>query len=217
VKMPNKDHYNVWLVEDNQSYRESICLMINDLDAFYCGQQFSNWEDALKMLKNGSCSDIILSDIGLPGIDGITGVTKMRSVNPDVPVIMLTVFDDDDKVFEAICAGANGYLLKTATEEEIARALRQALNGGAPLNAQIAGKILSMFSGLKSKRKTYDLTRREKQILGLVTKGRTKKAIAIELNISYHTVDTHIRHIYKKLQVNCRSEAVAKAIRERLI
>jgi len=194
-------------------------MMINALENFSCTKEFSNWEDALNLLQNGAIPDLILSDIGLPGTDGITGVAKMRDLAPDIPVIMLTVFDEDDKVFEAICAGANGYLLKTASNEEIVQSLRQALRGGSPLNAQIAGKILSMFSNLKKGKQTYDLTAREKEILGLVAMGHTKKAIGLELDISYHTVDTHVRHIYKKLQlqVNCRSEAVAKAIRERLI
>jgi len=171
-------------------------MMINALENFSCTKEFSNWEDALNLLQNGEIPDLILSDIGLPGTDGITGVAKMRDLAPDIPVIMLTVFDED---------------------EEIVQSLRQALRGGSPLNAQIAGKILSMFSNLKKGKQTYDLTAREKEILGLVAMGHTKKAIGLELDISYHTVDTHVRHIYKKLQVNCKSEAVAKAIRERLI
>ena len=161
--------------------------------------------------------DIILSDIGLPGMNGIEGVARAGKVAQDIPVIMLTVHDEDDKVFDAICAGAVGYLLKSATEVEIIGAMKQALAGGSPMNAGIARKVLDRFARMTSPKKKYYLTDREKEILEFITEGHTKKAISIELNISFHTVDTHIRNIYKKLEVNCRSDAVAKAIRERLI
>lgn len=209
----------VWLVEDNASYRESIGLIIDQAEGFVCTKQFSSWEKAEQHLKNpdGLRPDIILSDIGLPGMSGIEGVALVREKEPDIPVIMLTVHDEDDKVFDAICAGAVGYLLKSATEVEIIEAMEQALGGGSPMNAGIARKVLDRFAALTTPKKEYDLTEREKEILVYVTKGHTKKAISLELNISFHTVDTHIRHIYKKLEVNCRSDAVAKAIRERLI
>lgn len=209
----------VWLIEDNTSYRDSIALIIDQSEDYYCLRQFSVWEKAIKQLENpkSALPDIILSDIGLPGMSGIEGVILARKEKPDIPVIMLTVHDEDDKVFDAICAGAVGYLLKSATEEEIIEAMEQALNGGSPMNASIARKVLDMFAGMNSPAKHYDLTDREKEILKFVTNGHTKKAIGLELNISFHTVDSHVRHIYEKLEVNCRSDAVAKAIRERLV
>lgn len=212
-------HKSVWLVEDNTSYRESIDLIVNQSKSFICNAQFSSWEKAIKMLEDPEelLPDIILSDIGLPGMNGIEGVARAGKVAQDIPVIMLTVHDEDDKVFDAICAGAVGYLLKSATEVEIIGAMKQALAGGSPMNAGIARKVLDRFARMTSPKKKYYLTDREKEILEFITEGHTKKAISIELNISFHTVDTHIRNIYKKLEVNCRSDAVAKAIRERLI
>lgn len=209
----------VWLVEDNASYRESIGLIIDQSERFICTEQFSAWEKPGKKLQKttGSPPHIILSDIGLPGMSGIEGAALVREKAPGIPVIMLTVHDEDEKVFDAICAGAVGYLLKSATELEIIEAMEQALNGGSPMNAGIARKVLDMFTRLNTPAKQYDLTAREKEILILITDGHTKKAISLKLNISFHTVDTHIRHIYEKLEVNCRSDAVAKAIRERLI
>jgi len=209
----------VWLIEDNTSYRESIALIIDQTEDYSCLQQFSCWEKAIKKIENldSLLPDIILSDIGLPGMSGIEGVMLAHKEKPDIPIIMLTVHDEDDNVFDAICAGAVGYLLKSATEEEIIEAIEQALKGGSPMNASIARKVLDMFAGMNTPTQKYDLTDREKEILKFVTNGHTKKAIGIELNISFHTVDSHIRHIYEKLEVNCRSDAVAKAIRERLV
>jgi len=212
-------HKSVWLVEDNTSYRESIGLIVNQSESFICNAQFPSWEKAIKMLEDPEelLPDIILSDIGLPGMNGIEGVARAGKVAQDIPVIMLTVHDEDEKVFDAICAGAVGYLLKSATEVEIIDAMEQTLAGGSPMNAGIARKVLGRFATMNSPKKKYYLTDREKEILEFITEGHTKKAISIELNISFHTVDTHIRNIYKKLEVNCRSDAVAKAIRERLI
>lgn len=207
----------VWLIEDNTSYRESIALAINQVHGFDCIRQFSRWEPADTALSEATPPDIILSDIGLPGIDGIKGVARARKKAPSIPILMLTVHDEDDNVFDAICAGADGYLLKSATEKEIIDALEQVLQGGSPMNARIARKVLHMFAQMNAPQEEYDLTDREKEILAHITEGATKKAIALELNISFHTVDSHVRHIYKKLQVNCRTDAVAKAIREKLI
>lgn len=207
----------VWLIEDNRSYRESIALIIDQTSDFSCARQFVDWEKAATALGEFSPPDIILSDIGLPGMSGIQGAALAHEQVPDVPVIMLTVHDEDDNIFNAICAGACGYLLKSATETEIIGALKQALKGGSPIDARIARKVLAMFARMNTADKQYDLTVREEEVLGYIINGSTKKAIALELDLSFHTVDTHIRHIYKKLHVNCRSDAVAKAIREKLI
>lgn len=207
----------VWLIEDNSTYRESIELIIDNAPGYLCTRQFPTWEKAESALSKSKLPDIILSDIGLPGKSGIKGVAYARKKMPEIPVIMLTVHDEDNKVFDAICAGASGYLLKSATEVEIVDALDQVLNGGSPMNPHIARKVLEMFSEMNTPDQEYDLTNREREVLTHIVDGTTKKAIALELDISFHTVDTHVRHIYEKLQVNCRSDAVAKAIREKLI
>ncbi len=213
----NDQDKDVWLIEDNTTYRESIELIIDNAPGYLCTGQFSSWEKALETLTGVYQPDIILSDIGLPGMSGIEGAACARKKIPGAPVIMLTVHDEDDKVFDAICAGASGYLLKSATEVEITEALYQALSGGSPMNPHIARKVLEMFSEMNNPDQQYDLTGREKEVLTHIVNGMTKKAMALELGISFHTVDAHVRHIYEKLQVNCRSDAVAKAIREKLI
>jgi DNA-binding NarL/FixJ family response regulator len=207
----------VWIIEDNTSYRETIALVINQSSDFRCTKQFNDWEKASELLSETVQPDIILSDIGLPGMSGIEGAALAHKKTPDVPIIMLTVHDEDDKIFDAICAGASVYLLKSATATEIIEALQQALKGGSPMNTHIARKILEMFAQMNTTEEHYNLTDREIEILRLIIDGITKKAIALELDISFHTVDSHVRHIYKKLQVTCRSDAVAKAIREKLV
>ncbi len=209
--------YRVWIIEDNTAYRETIAMVIDETPDFQCTRQFNNWEKPAKLLSETTRPDIILSDIGLPGMSGIEGAAIAHKKSPDIPVIMLTVHDEDGNIFDAICAGASGYLLKSATETEIIEAIEQALKGGSPMNTQIARKILTMFAGMNTAEKRYNLTDRELEILNFIIDGATKKAIALELGISFHTVDSHVRHIYKKLQVNCRSDAVAKAIREKLV
>jgi DNA-binding NarL/FixJ family response regulator len=211
------ENYRIWIIEDNTTYRETIALVIDETPGFQCTKQFNDWEKPAKLLSEITRPDIILSDIGLLGMSGIEGAALAHKKTPDVPVIMLTVHDEDDHIFDAICAGASGYLLKSATETEIIDGLKQALQGGSPMNIHIARKVLTMFAGMNTTEKHYNLTERELEILNFIIGGTTKKAIALELNISFHTVDSHVRHIYKKLQVNCRSDAVAKAIREKLV
>lgn len=218
VSVEHSDQFKtVWLIEDNSTYRESIELIIDNATGYLCGRQFASWEQAADALSESKLPDIILSDIGLPGMNGIEGVVHARKKVPEIPIIMLTVHDEDDKVFDAICAGASGYLLKSATEVEIIDALKQVWNGGSPMNPHIARKVMEMFAEMNTPDQQYDLTDREKEVLTHIVDGTTKKAIALELDISFHTVDTHVRHIYEKLQVNCRSDAVAKAIRQKLI
>ena len=130
---------------------------------------------------------------------------------------MLTVFDDNEKIFQAICAGASGYLLKSATPDRIIESLQEILTGGSPINAQIARKVLAMFAHIAAPKGEYQITRAEKEILRLLVEGELKKQIAHQLGVSFHTVDTHLRNIYTKLQVHSRSGAVAKALKERLL
>lgn len=213
----NNQVKTVWLIEDNISYRESIGLIIDNTPGYLCERQFSSWEKGKEALADSRPPDIILSDIGLPGMNGIKGVAYARKEIPGIPIIMLTVHDDDDKVFDAICAGASGYLLKSGTEVEITEALDQVFSGGSPMNPHIARKVLDMFSNMHNPDQQYDLTDREQEVLTHIVDGTTKKATALKLDISFHTVDMHVRRIYEKLQVNCRSDAVAKAIREKLV
>lgn len=182
-----------------------------------CTLQCTGCEEALEALEGGLLPDVVLMDIGLPGIDGIEGVRRIKALAPAVQVIMLTVHHDDKKIFEAICAGATGYLLKTVPPEEVIRAIGQVSRGGAPIDSRIARRVLDMFSRLALPQADYGLRNREKEILQLLVEGLTQKQIAARLYLSPHTIDGHIRNIYAKLQVHTRTGAVAKALKENLI
>ena len=206
-----------WLIEDNDRFRRNIKELIDESPGMSCELAVASCEDALAALDSRAAPDIVLMDIGLPGIDGIQGITKVKAIAPSVQVIMLTAFDDNEKIFQAICAGASGYLLKSASPDDIMRSLREILKGGAPVNAQIARKVLDMFAEMASPKGNYGLTSVEKEILQQLVEGKPKKQIAFERGVSFHTVDTHLRNIYVKLQVHSRSGAVAKALKERLL
>jgi len=208
---------DVWVVEDNISFRRNLARLLNDSGEFDCRSTFSTCEEAITGLRAGPPPSVILLDIGLPGMNGVEGVRHFKEIAPDCQVVILTVYDDSDHVFNAICAGASGYLLKASFEGTIVEAVKEVLNGGAPMNGQIARKVLTMFAQYHAPRTDYQLTAREKEILEFLVGGMTKKKIAEALFISYHTVDSHIRAIYQKLQVHTRSLAVAKVVREHIL
>lgn len=207
----------VWLCEDNERFRRSLALAINQIDGLCCEAALGSVEDTLARIAETGPPQVLLLDIGLPGMDGISGLPKLRDAAPDAKIVILTVFDEHDKVFRAVCAGADGYLLKTSTVERIGEAILEVIGGGASMNPEIARKVLDVFSGKRTQQSGPDLTDRELDVLRLVVRGMTKKEIATELGLSTHTVDTHIRNIYQKLHVNNRAGAVAAAMREGLV
>lgn len=206
----------IWLIEDNHTFRNTVARVLNSSAGMDCSQRFSNAEDALDALVGGAVPEVILLDVELPGQNGIEAVSKIKSVVPSTRVVMLTAFDDHDKIFRALCAGASGYLLKTSPVERIVEGIQEVVRGGAPFTPQVAQKVLRMFSKLGQPKTDYGLTEREQKIIELMTKGLIKKEIADQLDLSYHTVDTHLRNIYTKLHVHSRTGAVAKALNERL-
>lgn len=214
-----KDFVRTWMVEDNDMYRQTVAESFEDHPQIQLSRNFSNCEELFEFLENGSESspDVLLMDIGLPGMSGIDGVKKLKEAHPGVQIIMFTVYQDNDRIFRALCNGASGYLLKNSTTEEIEKAIFDAVEGAAPINPQIAKKVLEMFFAVQPPSNDYGLTSREKEILELLVEGFSKKKIAGRLFVSFHTVDTHIKNIYTKLQVNSGNEAVAKALREGLI
>src|SRR5512147_637570 len=214
---PDGRALHVWLVEDNERFRANVADLINETAGLRCDLTVSSCEEALAHLATDAAPDIVLMDIGLPGVDGIEGIRQVTAVAPSVRVIMLTVFDDSEKIFRAICAGASGYLLKSDAPDDILASLTDISRGGAPINAQIARKVLDMFAEMAAPKGDYALTAAEKEILHLLVEGNPKKQIAHNLGVSFHTVDSHLRNIYGKLQVHSRSEAVAKALKERLL
>jgi len=206
----------VWLIEDNAAYRRNAARAIDGAEGLSCPATFRRCEDALERISEDS-PDVVLLDIGLPGMSGLEGIGRLLEKSPETKVVILTVFEDEDKIFNAICAGANGYLLKTARLEEIVASLRDVVNEGAAIDSRIAGRILGFFKTAKVKVKDYRLTPRETEILQKLVEGLIKKEIADQLDVSFHTVDMHLRNIYRKLQVNTATAAVAKAVRERIV
>lgn len=208
---------DVWLVEDNLMFRETISELLDDAPDLRCALACSSCEEALSALERDLLPEVVLMDIGLPGMSGIEGVQRIKALAPGVHVVMLTIHHDDDRIFRAICAGASGYLLKTARPAEILRAIAQVRRGGAPIDARIARRVLGMFARLAAPRADYGLSEREREILQHLVEGRTKRQIAGALFLSPHTIDGHVRNVYAKLQVHTRSGAVAKALKENLI
>lgn len=217
MSAPANDHLlDVWLVEDNPRYRATMQELITESDRFRA-LPFESCEEVLDALSNQHVPRVVLMDIELPGINGIEGVRRIKSTAPSAQVIMLTMHEGNESVFEAICAGASGYLLKSASADEILQAIDLVLHGGAPIDAHVARKMLTMFQHIAAPAGDYELTSRETEILNLLVEGLTKKQIADRLFLSFNTIDTHIRNIYGKLHVHSRSDAVTKAVRERLV
>ncbi len=207
----------LWLVEDNDTFRSSLARALEKTGDFRCTGSHSSCEAALAAARTDVAPQVILLDVGLPGMDGIAGLRLFRQALPETAFLILTVFEDDDKIFRAICAGASGYLLKTAPVKDIAAAIQDTLDGGSPMNSRIARRVLAMFSKLAPEQKDYGLTAREKEILQHMVGGLIKKEIADRMTLSVHTVNTHMRHIYEKLHVTTGTGAVAKALQERLV
>ena len=208
---------NVMIVEDDALFRESIQELINECATLCCDHAYESCEDALAAIKTDFAPEILLLDIDLPGMSGLEAISHFRELTPASRIVMLTIFDDDDNIFNALCRGANGYLLKSSSSEKICSYIADVMSGGAAMSPHIAAKVLTMFTQYSQPKKEYGLTRREKEILQLLVNGMSKKHIADHLCISLFTVDTHLKNIYSKLQVHSQIDVVAKAIKERLI
>jgi DNA-binding NarL/FixJ family response regulator len=203
---------SVTLVEDDDDLRESLALLFDSTSGFCCASAYRDCETALAGIEQ-DMPDVVLMDLGLPGMSGIEGIREIKKKLPELDIVVLTVYDDDDLVFDALCAGACGYLIKDMPPDKLLEALREAHDGGAPMSASIARMVVRSFQ----MEPHSPLTQREKDILAQLCKGMSYKMIASALFISQDTVRSHIRHIYQKLQVRSKSEAVAKALKERLV
>ncbi|MDH4070878.1 MAG: response regulator transcription factor [Ignavibacteria bacterium] len=201
----------VSIIEDDEEVREALGLLIDGSPGFVVLESYGDCESALKQIGKDP-PDVLLMDIELPGMSGIEGAERIKKIAPSTDIIMLTVHKDNDLVFQSLCAGATGYLLKTTTPARILEAVRDVRTGGAPMSSAIARKIVESF-----RRTSSPLTDRETDVLTLLCKGHSYKMIAGSLFISEQTVHFHIKNIYQKLQVHSKSEAVAKALKERLV
>ncbi len=210
---------HVWLVEDHKTYGERLARGLNRVEGIACDRRFTACEDAFPALDAQPAPHVLLLDVGLPGMNGIDALARLRQLAPKTAIVLLTVFEDDDKIFRAICAGVSGYLLKTSSIDDIATAIRSAAAGGSPINPTIARRVLEMFSKANTvlSKPDYGLTPRERDILQQLVNGKTIKEAAAALGISYYTADEYIRRVYEKLHVHTRGGAVAKAVQEKLV
>lgn len=209
----------VWIIEDHDLYRESLTSLIDKTEGFLCTGAFSSCEEAIAALKKNAAPDVMLVDIrlGAEHMSGIEGVERMRAIYPDLPFIMVTEVEEKDLVFQAICAGASGYLLKSSPRLDVIESIERVLLGGAIIDVPIARRVLNMFANPVFSETKEGLTERGKEILSLMVEGLTKREIADRLFLSRHTIDGHIRKIYATLEVHNKNGAIAKALKEHLL
>ncbi len=207
----------VLLIEDQRDVREGLAVLINGSAGFRCAAAFRTMEDALRSIGN-DLPDVVLTDIGLPGMSGVEGTRILKERYPDLPILALTVYDDDDDVFDALCAGASGYLLKNTPPARLLESLKEVAAGGAPMSPEVARRVIKLFREFRPPdRSPSRLTQQETELLKLIVDGHSYKTAAVTLDISTSTVSFHLQNIYNKLQVHSKSEAVAKAIRNKLV
>jgi len=205
----------VAIVEDNNDLREGLAQLIQGTPGYRCVGSYGDCEDFLGSVEKVR-PGVVLMDIGLPGMSGIEGVQKMKARFPDIEVLMLTVFEDDKRIFDSLCAGASGYLLKKTAPAKILEAIQEIHEGGAPMSAKIARRVLQMFQvAPRANSATAQLTDREQQVLASLVKGMSYKMIASAHSISIDTVRSHVRHIYEKLHVNSKAQAITLAMKNR--
>jgi DNA-binding NarL/FixJ family response regulator len=204
-------------IEDRREIREGLAALIDDAPGFHCVGRYRSMEEALDGLRTRP-ADLALVDIELPGMSGLEGMRLLREQYPRMLLLMLTVYDDDDRIFEALCAGACGYLLKKTPPARLLENLREAVDGGAPMSPDVARRVIRLFRDVRPPEKAdYDLTPHEIRLLKLMVDGHSYKSAAAILHVTPHTISFHLRHIYEKLEVHSKSEAVAKALRSRIV
>lgn len=208
---------NIWIIEDNAAFRRGTERALTMKPHAHDVRAFMSCEDAIEALNSTILPDVILLDVGLPGMDGIEGIAHLKSRAPAASILILTVFEDDDKIFRAICAGASGYLLKSEPMAQVITGIDQAIAGGSPMNPRIATRVLAMFAKLAPAKKDYGLDEREQAVLKCMVAGMPRKQIAEATSLNPHTADYVTRSIYRKLHVNCATAAVSKAVAERLV
>ncbi len=207
----------VVIIEDLREIREGLTALINGTAGFECVSSYGMMETALARIE-GDKPNVILTDLGLPGMSGTEGIIRIRQIFPEIPIIALTIYDNDTEIFNALCNGANGYLLKNTPPARLLEALQEVVEGGAPMSPNIAARVVNLFRTFRPpEHADYHLTPQETELLKLLVEGHHKKTAAREMKISINTVSFHLKNIYCKLQVHSKTEAVAKALREKII
>jgi DNA-binding NarL/FixJ family response regulator len=208
----------VSVFDDNKNLLEGLKLLLKDSESYFLSGVYANAHQAVAMIRKDR-PDVVLMDIKMPGVSGIEAVHSIKSAFPNIQILMQTVFEDNDNVFAAICAGASGYILKSTPSDKVLEAITDVYLGGSPMSPPIARKVLQLFQHQFAPipQDFQSLTAREKQVLSCMVKGLSYKMIADECQISFNTVHSHIKNVYGKLHVNSASEAVAKAIQQRIV
>jgi DNA-binding NarL/FixJ family response regulator len=204
------------IYEDNARLRQSLELLLSDGNGFKVTGAFSNCDKVIEQMQE-LLPQLVIMDIDMPGINGIEGVKRIKNEFPDIKVVMYTVFDDDNRIFDCICAGADGYMLKNTSPVKLIQSLQELSEGGAPMSPFVAQKVFNFFRNNKPAKDTFNLTPREKEILELLVRGNSYKMIADKSFVSVDTVKKHLQNIYHKLHVNCGTEAVAKALQHKIV
>jgi len=206
---------SIIIFEDNEQLRESLVTLLNNSEGYNVIGDYNNVIDAANIIRRYR-PDVVIMDIDLPEKSGIEGVRMIKETKPETLVIMYTMFEDDEKLFNSLCAGANGYILKKTSPYKLFEAINEVMEGGAPMSPTIAKRVLQTFQN-KSAVRLYHLSPRETEILHLLIKGYSVKLIAAELKIAFDTTRAHLRNIYQKLHVNCGKEAIAKVLSEKIV
>lgn len=215
--MPKPDLIKAAVIEDQREIREGLRALIDGTPGYGCTGAFRSMEEALERVARET-PQVILVDIGLPGMSGIDGIPLLREHCPEARILVLTVYDDDDRIFAALCAGASGYLLKKTPPARLLESLKEAVEGGGPMSPEVAGRVIGLFRDFRPlAHADHDLTPHEVRLLKFLAEGHNYKTAAAELKVSVNTVSFHVKHIYEKLHVHSKSEAVAKALRSGIV
>jgi len=207
----------VVVIEDHREFRDYLAALISGTPGFRCAGSYRSMEEALAGI-GAEVPDAALIDIGLPGMSGVEGIPLLKARYPRMLLLVQTVYDDDERIFDALCAGASGYLLKKTPPARLIESLREAVAGGAPMSPEVARRLINLFREIRPpERADYNLTPHELRLLKLLVEGHNYKTAAAELNVTPSTINFHLQKIYEKLQVHSKSEAVAKALRNRLV
>jgi DNA-binding NarL/FixJ family response regulator len=206
----------VAIVEDQLRFREALCAIVEGTEGFRCTGSFRSMEEALEKIGH-DLPDVALVDLGLPGMSGIEGIHRLKLEFPQLILLVHTIYEDDERIFDALCAGASGYMLKRTPPARLLESLREAASGGAPMTPEIATRVVSLFREYRPPNRNYDLSPHELRLLRLLAEGHNYKTAAAELGVTTHTISFHLQKIYEKLHVNSKTAAVARALQDRLI